>query len=48
MIVELIQGKDMDQAFSSGFGTVIGNIGGTIFKLMGEIVMIAYFFIKVF
>jgi uncharacterized protein YqgC (DUF456 family) len=48
MIVELIQGKDMDQAFRSGFGTVIGNIGGTIFKLLGEIVMIAYFFIKVF
>jgi hypothetical protein len=48
MVVELIQGKDMNQAFSSGFGTVVGNIGGTIFKLMGEIVMIIYFFIKVF
>src|SRR5660397_120807 len=47
MIVELFQGKDMDQAFSSEFGTVVGNIGGTIFKLMGEIVMIVYFFIKI-
>ena len=47
MLVELIQGKDMDQAFSSGFGTVVGNIGGTIFKLMGEIVMIIYFFISI-
>ncbi len=47
MLVELIQGKDMDQAFSSGFGTVVGNIGGTLFKLMGEIVMIIYFFISI-
>jgi len=47
MLAELLQGKDMDQAFSSGFGTVVGNIGGTLFKLMGEIVMIIYFFIKV-
>ena len=47
MIAELLQGKDMDQAFSSGFGTVVGNIGGTIFKLLGEIAMIVYFFTRI-
>lgn len=47
VIIELIDGRNMQQAFQSGFGTIIGNIGGTLVKLMGGIAMIIYFFLRI-
>jgi uncharacterized protein YqgC (DUF456 family) len=37
----------MKQAIRSGFGSIVGVLGGTIFKLFAEILMIVYFFIKI-
>lgn len=45
--VELISGKNMDQAIKSGFGSLIGILGGTILKLFAEAIMITYFFISI-
>lgn len=45
--VELIKGKEMDQAIKSGFGSLIGILGGTILKLFTEAIMITYFFISI-
>lgn len=44
---ELLRGIDMKQAIRSGFGSIVGVLGGTIFKLFAEILMIVYFFIKI-
>ncbi|HBH13581.1 MAG: Uncharacterized protein XD91_1455 [Clostridiales bacterium 38_11] len=45
--VELISGKDMNHAIKSGFGSLIGILGGTILKLFTEAIMISYFFISI-
>ena len=47
VIIEIIIGKNAQQAMQSGVGTVIGTIGGTMIKLAGEIAMIIYFFIQI-
>jgi hypothetical protein len=45
--VELISGKNLEQAIKSGFGSLIGILGGTILKLFAEAIMISYFFISI-
>ncbi|MDP3387535.1 MAG: DUF456 domain-containing protein [Eubacteriales bacterium] len=45
--VELISGKDLNHAIKSGFGSLIGILGGTILKLFTEAIMISYFFISI-
>jgi hypothetical protein len=47
VIIELFDGKNTQQALHSGIGTIIGNISGTLIKLVGEIAMIIYFFIQI-
>jgi len=47
-IVELIRGVEVKKALQVGFGTLIGVIGGTLFKLAAELVMIIYFFMAAF
>lgn len=47
VITEIIIGKQIKQAVIVGFGSLVGVIGGTIFKLLAEIVMIVYFFINI-
>ncbi|MDP2856995.1 MAG: DUF456 domain-containing protein [Bacillota bacterium] len=45
--IELLRGAKLTAAVRVGFGTLIGTLGGTLFKLCAEVVMIVYFFIKV-
>lgn len=47
VITEIIIGKQIKQAVLVGFGSLVGVIGGTIFKLLAEIVMIINFFINI-
>ncbi|HHX74759.1 MAG TPA: DUF456 domain-containing protein [Firmicutes bacterium] len=39
--------KTADQAFRAGFGTLIGLVGGTVLKLLLELLMIVYFFLVI-
>lgn len=47
VVVELLRGIDIKQAVTVGFGTLVGILGGTILKLLAEIVMIFYFFMRI-
>lgn len=47
LVVELLLGKEIKKAISVGFGSLVGIIGGTIFKLCAEAVMIIYFFMSI-
>ena len=48
VLAELLLGKkSADQAVRAGFGTLIGILGGTILKLVMEVVMIVYFFLSI-
>ncbi|MBC7347169.1 MAG: DUF456 family protein [Clostridia bacterium] len=47
-LAELASGKEPAQALRTGFGTVVGFLGGTLLKLGIEIVMIVWFFLAVF
>ncbi|MBS4030584.1 MAG: DUF456 family protein [Clostridiales bacterium] len=44
---ELIQGKQANQAARTGFGTIIGLLGGTVLKLIIEVLMIIWFFMAI-
>jgi uncharacterized protein YqgC (DUF456 family) len=44
---EILLGKEIKQAVRVGFGSLVGVLGGTIFKLAAEIVMIVYFFMSI-
>lgn len=46
--VELLRGLKFDQALYVGLGTLVGTLGGTLFKLCAEIIMISYFLVKIF
>ncbi|HHV64109.1 MAG TPA: DUF456 family protein [Peptococcaceae bacterium] len=46
--IELIRGTAADKAIRAGFGTIIGILGGTIVKLAIEVLMIIYFFMRIF
>ncbi|RQD76533.1 MAG: DUF456 domain-containing protein [Candidatus Syntrophonatronum acetioxidans] len=41
---ELLGGKELNSAFKTGFGTLLGLLGGTFLKLFIEIIMILWFF----
>ena len=43
----LLKKAEFQQAIRSGFGTIIGILGGTVLKLFAEILMIVYFFMKI-
>jgi uncharacterized protein len=45
--VELLRGMNPSAAIRVGFGTLIGALGGTLFKLCAAVVMIVYFFMRV-
>ncbi len=45
--VELLRGVEFKQALRAGLGTLVGVLGGTLFKLCAEILMIVYFLIKI-
>lgn len=45
---ELLRGMDINQAIRVGFGTLIGVLGGTILKIGAEILMMVYFFMRIF
>lgn len=47
-IVELLRGSEVKKALQVGFGTLLGVLGGTLFKLAAELVMIIYFFVAAF
>jgi len=40
VIIELFQGKRINQAFSSGWGTLLGRVGGSFAKIFIGIVMV--------
>jgi hypothetical protein len=40
-------GKEIKQAIRVGFGSIVGVVGGTIFKLVAEITMIIYFIMSI-
>ena len=44
----LLKKTELRQAVRSGFGTIIGILGGTVLKLFVEILMIIYFFMKIY
>lgn len=44
---ELIAGGNLSQSVKVGFGSIVGFVGGTVVKLMVEIVMIVWFLIVV-
>lgn len=44
---EILLGKEIKQAIRVGFGSLVGVMGGTIFKLAAEAVMIIYFFMTI-
>ena len=44
---EILTGKEIKQAVGVGFGSLVGVLGGTIFKLAAEVVMIIYFFMSI-
>lgn len=46
-IAELISGIELKKAIYTGLGSVLGALGGTVSKIIIEIVMIIYFFIKI-
>jgi uncharacterized protein len=45
--VEIIRGKNTEQAVKIGFGTLIGLVGGTVLKLGIEALMIIWFFLSI-
>ncbi len=47
VIVEFFQKKDIKKSLQVGFGTLMGILGGTVLKIIMEIVMIVWFFIKI-
>jgi len=48
IVVEFLQGTEFKQAIRSGFGALVGILGGMLFKIAAEILMIIYFVIVVF
>jgi len=48
VLVELLLGKSWKQAFQVGVGTLVGLVGGTLVKLLIEMLMIIYFFMNIF
>ncbi len=44
---EILLGKEIKQAIRVGFGSIVGVVGGTIFKLVAEITMIIYFIMSI-
>lgn len=47
VLTEIILGKEIKLAVRIGFGSLVGVLGGTIFKLIAEIVMIIYFIMSI-
>lgn len=48
VLVELISGRPLENAFITGSGTLLGFFGGTVIKIIMEIAMIAWFFFIIF
>lgn len=44
---EMLRGTELKQSLRVGFGSLIGILGGTVFKLGAEILMIIYFFMRI-
>lgn len=44
---EILIGKELKQAVRVGFGSLVGVMGGTVFKLAAEALMIIYFFMSI-
>jgi len=44
---EVLLGKEIKQAVKVGFGSLVGVMGGTLFKLTAEALMIIYFFMSI-
>jgi len=43
VIAEILSGKNLNHAFKTGFGTLLGLLGGTFLKLCIEVIMIMWF-----
>jgi hypothetical protein len=44
---EMYRRSSLDRAFQVGFGTLIGFLGGTVLKLLVEVIMIVWFFMTI-
>lgn len=44
---ELLRGTDVNRSIRVGFGSLVGILGSTVFKLGAEILMIIYFFMRI-
>ncbi len=47
VIGEFLRGGAIEQAVRVGVGTILGVLGGTVLKLIAELAMIIYFFIRI-
>ncbi|QSX07869.1 DUF456 domain-containing protein [Alkalibacter rhizosphaerae] len=47
VLTELINGNTTDRAIRIGFGALIGLLGGTLLKIVIELIMIGAFFMKI-
>ncbi len=47
LLVELLAGRSLKDAFRTGFGTLLGLLGGTVAKVTIEVIMIIWFFFKI-
>jgi hypothetical protein len=45
--IELLTGSELKKSLRSGIGTLIGILGGTVIKILAEIIMIVYFFYSI-
>ncbi|NLO98205.1 MAG: DUF456 domain-containing protein, partial [Peptococcaceae bacterium] len=48
VLIELLQGKEIIKACRAGLGTLLGIFSGTVVKLVIEILMIVYFFLRIY
>lgn len=47
VLAELLRGTPLPQTLRVGVGTIVGTLGGAALKIIAEVLMILYFFIRI-